>query len=105
MRTSGRPRVVQAEQRPAFDLGLDAAAAERAGLGAVGVDEHRGAGLLRRAAARLDDGAVHARPPPGERGRQFGEQFTHGYSAIVTPTTTRLKPRKDFSPPAVTGTR
>src|SRR5262249_12632786 len=38
-----------------FDLGLDATAAQRAALAAVGKDQHGGASLLRRGAARLDD--------------------------------------------------
>ena len=68
---------------------------------AVFENEHGRPGLLRRAAARLHDGAVHARQPPVQGRSQFAEYLAHGYSAIVTPTTTRLKPRKLFSLPAV----
>src|SRR5262249_20826183 len=55
------------------------------------------------APAGLDDRAVHARQSAAQRGGQFGEQLAHGYSAMVTPTTTRLKPRLAFSPIALTG--
>ena len=65
--------VVEAEERSPLDLGLDAAAAEGAGLGAVRVDEHRRAGLLRRAAPGLHHRAVHARQSPGQCSGQFGE--------------------------------
>src|SRR5262249_39492940 len=65
-------------QGPLLDLGLDAAAAEGAALAAVGEDEHGGAGLLRRRAARLDHRAVNALPSLAEHRGQFREQFTHG---------------------------
>jgi hypothetical protein len=64
---------IEAAKGLPLDLGLDAAAAERARLRAVGVDEHRGAGLLRRAAARLHDRTVDARHSPGESGIQLRE--------------------------------
>ena len=60
-RAAGR---CQGVQRPLPDFGLDAAAAERAGLGAVGEDEHGRAGLLRRRTAGGDDRAAGARQAP-----------------------------------------
>ena len=57
-----RRALAQHGQRAAFDLGLDAAAAERAGLAAIVEHEHRRAGLLRRAAARFHEPAQ--RYPP-----------------------------------------
>src|SRR5262245_49942664 len=69
---------VDGEKGTSLDLGLDAAAAEGAGLGPVREDEHGSAGLLRRAAARLHDGAVDAAAPPVQAGRQFGEKLAHG---------------------------
>ena len=86
----GPAGVVEPEQRPALHLGLDAPAAERAGLRAVGVDEHRRAGLLRRAAAGLDDRAVHARrgragsPESAAVSFRRATRAMAGYSAIVT---------------------
>ena len=67
----------QGSERLAFDLGLDAAAAEGADLSAVGEDEHGRPGLLRRGAARLDDGAVDAIAAGMEGVVQFGEKFAH----------------------------
>src|SRR5207247_7015889 len=74
---------VQGVQGAALDLGLDAAAAEGAGLAAVIEDEHGGAGLLRRRAARLHDGAVDARPAALQGGVQLGQQFAHRFALVV----------------------
>src|SRR5262249_29192622 len=71
-------RAGQDAQGALLDLGLDAAAAEGAALAAVGEDEHGGAGLLRRRAARLDDRAVHALAPRAEGRRQFRKEVAHG---------------------------
>src|SRR5437763_254351 len=57
-----------------FHLRLDAAAAEGPALAAVGEDEHRGAGLLRRRAARLDHRAVDTRPGLFVRPGEFREE-------------------------------
>src|SRR5204863_5140631 len=62
------------------DLGLDATATERAGLGPVAVNEHGRPGLLRRRPARGDDRATGARQTAVDHALEFGEQFAHQYA-------------------------
>ena len=70
----GRPSC-KIGQRLALDFGLDAAAAERAGLRAVGEDEHRGAGLLRRRAARFHQPATSDATPALDGGKELIEKL------------------------------
>src|SRR6185437_14035139 len=53
---------IEAGQSLPLDFGFNAAAAERARLRTVGEDQHCGAGLLRRRAARFDQAAIDDRP-------------------------------------------
>src|SRR5262249_39355763 len=69
--------VGQDAKRALLHLGLDAAAAERAALAAVGENEHGSAGFLRGRAARLDHRAVDAVLPALQGRRQFEKKFSH----------------------------
>ena len=69
---------LQRLERPQPHFRFDAAAAERTDLAAVRKDKHRGAGLLRRRAARLDHRAVDARPTCLQGRVDLGEKLTHG---------------------------
>src|SRR5262249_5846139 len=71
-------RAGQRAQRLAFDLRLDTAAAERAGLGAIRKNQHGGPGFLRRGAACFHDGAVNTGPPSIEGVGQLSKQVEHG---------------------------
>src|SRR5206468_760437 len=91
----GAPASRQRVQRPPADLGLDAAAAEGAGLRAVVVDDHRGTGLLRSRAARLHDQAPGAGPAAVQGGGQFGEQLAH---SVLGFQSSPLAPREGSGP-------
>ena len=70
-------------QGAAFHLGLDASAAQRAGLRAVVEHQHRGAGLLRRAAARLHQPAKGHATPGLDGGYQLLQNFAHAWRRKV----------------------
>ena len=63
----------QHAERPALHLRLDAAAAECAQRAAVRENQQDSARLLRRRAARADDGAPGAGAARGQGVDQFGE--------------------------------
>src|SRR5205823_1589220 len=87
-----RAAVTERSQGLALDFGLDAAAAEGAGLAAVGENDHGGARLLRRRTACLDDGAVDAAAAGVDGISQLREQFTHGSLYDTTRGVRRLTP-------------
>src|SRR5439155_12733928 len=69
---------VEGAEGTLLDLRLDAASAEGPALAAVGEDEHGGAGLLGRGAARLDEQAVDQVAALIEGRGQLGEKLAHG---------------------------
>ena len=72
--SGGKAQLGQVVQHAAFDLGFDTAAAEGAGLGPVGEDEHGSTGFLRRRPARRHDRAVDARQAEVQRRIQLCEE-------------------------------
>ena len=67
----------QQSQRAAFDLGLDATAAECADLRAIGEHEHRRPRLLRCGTACLDEGRVADGPTVSQSDVEFLDEREH----------------------------
>jgi len=76
-RDNFRLPLVQEKQRPPFDLGFDAAAAQSPCLGAIGKDEHRRARFLRRRSSRLDQGRKRNRLLVADRCGQVVQDIAH----------------------------
>ena len=80
------PSGLKESQRPLFDLCFDAAAAERPALAAVGENQHRRAGFLRRRAARFHQRTENARPTVFQRCQNFRQDFPHHVAVTQTAT-------------------